>query len=175
MWNGLSVLLLSKGLVNALIWTRTSNISKVVQQLHQYGYVDLPPPDSSINWALRTEILLYTTRGICTSIEMAEQEALDGAARDQFDQIYDISLETKSTNPVVFYDYAPQVFRYLRKTCGISSCSYLNSLQQTTKERVSEGKSGAFFYFTQDRKYVVKTMTRAELVFLLEILPRYSK
>ncbi|TMW61649.1 hypothetical protein Poli38472_010712 [Pythium oligandrum] len=194
-WHLLSCLLLGKGMVNALIWTRTSNILTIIQQLRQNGYVDLPPHDDSINWALRLEILTKTTAGICKSVEQAERQARASAvsATSSFDgernssencaQIEEIVLENRNdtgsmgqrTDGVVFYDYEPQVFRHLRMEAKITAASYRMSMEQTTKEeRVSEGKSGAFFYYTEDHKYVVKTMTREELKFLLSILPRYS-
>lgn len=214
-WHLLSCLLLAKGMVNALIWTRTSNILKIIEQLREFGYVDLPPHDDSINWALRLEILTNTTKGICESVERAERQArvsaassassgssnssgssVDGSVaalsadlssdecwerRELYAQIEEIILENRNdssahgplSDGVVFFDYAPHVFRRLRTEARISTASYRHSLQQTTKERVSEGKSGAFFYFTEDRKYVVKTLTKEELRFLLSILPAY--
>ncbi|ETW04492.1 hypothetical protein H310_04755 [Aphanomyces invadans] len=186
LWKCLSCVLLAKGMVNSLIWTRTSNILKIIQQLHEFGHVDLPPHDTSINWALRLEILTNTTKGICESIERAEIEAIHGQSTDRhikYTQIEEIPLRGVSCSgnlathdgpaTVLFYDYAPHIFRFLRSCASISNASYRNSLQQTTKERVSEGKSGAFFYFTQDLKYVVKTLTHEELKFLLQILPKY--
>lgn len=204
-WHLLKCLLLAKGMVNSLIWTRTSNILTIIEQLREFGYVDLPAHEDSINWALRLEILTKTTRGICESIDHAEHEARtsglmspasssadDGNCasdsdseycerKESYAQIRTIILETRNdrrtrgpkSEGVVFYDFAPHVFRRLRGEAKISSSSYRNSLQQTTKERVSEGKSGAFFYFTEDRKYVVKTLTKEELKFLLSILPTY--
>ncbi|DAZ92660.1 TPA: hypothetical protein N0F65_006469 [Lagenidium giganteum] len=199
-WHFLSCLLLAKGTVNSLIWTRTSNILKVIEQLREMGYVDLPPQDDSINWALRLEILTNTTKGICESIARAERQARMSAAsssssedgsqgipidycerKESYSQIEEIILENRNersgrgprSDGVVFYDYAPHVFRRLRIAAKVSSASYRSSLRQTTKERVSEGKSGAFFYFTEDRRFVVKTMTHEELKFLLSILPKY--
>ena len=178
LWSLLSGVLLSKGLVNSIIWTRTSNIYQVLEQLRTMGYVDLPPHDDSINWALRLEILTNTTKGICDSIERSERQAIartTGDSKFRFAQIDEISIKSKSGDEVMFYDYAPHVFRWLRSVVKISSALYRNSFEQTTKERVSEGKSGAFFYFTQDRKYVVKTLKREELKFLLSILPKYCE
>lgn len=203
-WHLLSCLLLSKGMVNALIWTRTSNILKIIEQLRTQGYVDLPPHEDSINWALRLEILTNTTKGICESVDRAERQARTSSSscstddcqvnanagsgdiyhcdrKESYAQIEEIILENRNdrrvrgpySEGVVFYDYAPHVFRCLRMEAKITTTSYRNSLQQTTKERVSEGKSGAFFYFTEDRKYVVKTLTHEELKFLLCILPKY--
>jgi hypothetical protein len=33
------------------------------------------------------------------------------------------------------------------------------------------GKSGSFFFFTEDRRFIVKTMTKKEKVNLMEMLP----
>uniref|UniRef100_M4B9H5 PIPK domain-containing protein n=1 Tax=Hyaloperonospora arabidopsidis (strain Emoy2) TaxID=559515 RepID=M4B9H5_HYAAE len=213
MWHILSCLLLAKGLVHALIWTRTSNILRIVQQLRIDATEDCPTRDESwddnINWALRLEILTNTTKGICQSVDRAEEQARasigssiqfesavsvssleEGAVgrsvdycdrKESYTQIEELILENRNDNRahgprtegVVFKDFAPHVFRRLREEAKVSSESYRNSLQQTTKERVSEGKSGAFFYFTEDRKYVVKTLTSEELNFLLSILPQY--
>lgn len=203
-WHFLTCLLLAKGMVNSLIWTRTSNILKVIEQLREFGYVDLPAHEDNINWALRLEILTNTTKGICESIDRAEQQArasgasssssssldegIHGASeydycdrKESYTQIEEIILENRNdrssrgprSEGVVFYDYAPHVFRQQRIAAKISCASYRNSLRQTTKERVSEGKSGAFFYFTEDRRFVVKTMTHEELKFLLSMLPKY--
>jgi hypothetical protein len=35
------------------------------------------------------------------------------------------------------------------------------------------GKSGSFFFFSHDRKYIIKTMTGAEIEVMLKILPNY--
>ncbi len=47
-WKILSCLLLSKGMVNSVIWTRTSNILKIVQQLREFGYVEIGRKDLSL-------------------------------------------------------------------------------------------------------------------------------
>jgi len=49
----------------------------------------------------------------------------------------------------------------------------VKSLSSTTREKVSEGRSKAFFYYSADQKYVVKTTSYDELVNLLKILPEY--
>ncbi|KAI9910569.1 hypothetical protein PsorP6_010344 [Peronosclerospora sorghi] len=203
-WHLLSCLLLAKGLVHAVIWTRTSNILC----LFETDGTPTQGGDDNINWALRLEIVTNTAKGICQSVDRAEAQArvsrelhptslsadvgpleagtLDSPVdycdrKESYTQIEELVLETRNENRalgprtqgVVFQDFAPHVFRRLRERASISSATYRTSLQQTTKERVSEGKSGAFFYFTEDRKYVVKTLTHDELNFLLSILPQY--
>ena len=37
------------------------------------------------------------------------------------------------------------------------------------------GKSGSFFFFSHDRKFLIKTMKKKELDIMLKILPDYIK
>ncbi|CAH0475259.1 unnamed protein product [Peronospora belbahrii] len=74
-----------------------------------------------------------------------------------------------------FTDYAPKVFQNIREICGVDNEMYEQSFADTLLERASEGKSGMLFYFTSDRKYLVKTMTKREHSFLLEVLPLYHQ
>ena len=40
-------------------------------------------------------------------------------------------------------------------------------------ELFSEGKSGSFFYFSNDGKYLIKTIPHRELLSLIRMLPQY--
>jgi 1-phosphatidylinositol-4-phosphate 5-kinase len=74
-----------------------------------------------------------------------------------------------------FKDYAPWVFRHLRATFKLDPADYLMSL--TSKYILSElgspGKSGSFFYFSRDYKYIIKTIHHAEHKLLRRILKDY--
>jgi 1-phosphatidylinositol-4-phosphate 5-kinase len=74
-----------------------------------------------------------------------------------------------------FKDYAPWVFRHLRARFKLDPADYLMSL--TSKYILSElgspGKSGSFFYFSRDYKYIIKTIHHAEHKFLRKILKDY--
>ncbi|PVI07027.1 SAICAR synthase-like protein [Periconia macrospinosa] len=74
-----------------------------------------------------------------------------------------------------FKDYAPWVFRHLRTIFKLDPADYLVSL--TSKYILSElgspGKSGSFFYFSRDYKYIIKTIHHAEHKFLRKILKDY--
>lgn len=74
-----------------------------------------------------------------------------------------------------FTDYAPKIFQNIREVCGIDNFMYEQSFADTLLERASEGKSGMLFYFSSDRKYLVKTMTKWEHSFLLNVLPLYHQ
>ncbi|RMD42639.1 hypothetical protein DV735_g2481, partial [Chaetothyriales sp. CBS 134920] len=76
-----------------------------------------------------------------------------------------------------FKDYAPWVFRHLRAIFGLDPADYLMSL--TSKYILSElgspGKSGSFFYFSRDYKYIIKTIHHAEHKTLRKILRDYHR
>ncbi|OAD78205.1 hypothetical protein PHYBLDRAFT_97688, partial [Phycomyces blakesleeanus NRRL 1555(-)] len=74
-----------------------------------------------------------------------------------------------------FKDYAPWAFRHLREKFGIDPADYLISL--TSKYILSElgspGKSGSFFYYSRDYRFIIKTIHRTEHVFMRKILKQY--
>ncbi|KAH9998699.1 hypothetical protein BJV77DRAFT_1156469 [Russula vinacea] len=75
-----------------------------------------------------------------------------------------------------FKDYAPWVFRELREDCfQLDPADYLLSLtaQYILSELGSPGKSGSFFYFSRDYRFIIKTIRHAEHKFLRSILKRY--
>ncbi|KAF2150006.1 SAICAR synthase-like protein [Myriangium duriaei CBS 260.36] len=74
-----------------------------------------------------------------------------------------------------FKDYAPWVFRHLRDLFRVDQANYLKSLTEkyVLSELGSPGKSGSFFYFSRDYKYIIKTVHHHEAKFLRKILPEY--
>uniref|UniRef100_A0ACD5YIX1 Uncharacterized protein n=1 Tax=Avena sativa TaxID=4498 RepID=A0ACD5YIX1_AVESA len=74
-------------------------------------------------------------------------------------------------------DYCPLVFRTLRKLFDVDPADYMISIcgDDALLELSSPGKSGSFFYLTNDDKYMIKTMKKAEVKVLLRMLPAYYK
>ena len=75
-----------------------------------------------------------------------------------------------------FIDVAPHVFSYLRSLWGLSTEAYLESIGGETAammEKYTEGRSAAFFYYSADGRFIVKTLTSSEAQLLLHILPSY--
>ena len=85
-----------------------------------------------------------------------------------------------------FYDYAPKIFYNLRSLYGISNDDYLKSLgpenflcnliitkNKSLKEICSSGKSGSFFYYSYDSKYLMKTIPESEFNKFKEMLQDY--
>ncbi|KAL5218940.1 hypothetical protein ABZP36_019624 [Zizania latifolia] len=72
-------------------------------------------------------------------------------------------------------DYCPKVFRTLRKLFKVDPADYMLSLcgDDALRELSSPGKSGSFFYLTNDDRYMIKTMKKSEVKMLLKMLPSY--
>ncbi|KAK9282784.1 hypothetical protein L1049_011005 [Liquidambar formosana] len=72
-------------------------------------------------------------------------------------------------------DYCPLVFRTLRKLFKVDAADYMISIcgNDALRELSSPGKSGSFFYLTNDDKYMIKTMKKSEVKVLLRMLPAY--
>ncbi|OEH78100.1 phosphatidylinositol-4-phosphate 5- phosphatidylinositol-4-phosphate 5-kinase [Cyclospora cayetanensis] len=91
-----------------------------------------------------------------------------------------------SKTTVRFTDYAPMVFRRLREMFKIDKTMYIHSIGPeqvvsnlllgslaSLSELVSEGKSGALFYYTADGKFIIKTVSRESARGLRRLLPDY--
>ncbi|KAI3644450.1 hypothetical protein MP228_010614 [Amoeboaphelidium protococcarum] len=74
-----------------------------------------------------------------------------------------------------FKDYAPWVFRRIRELFKIEAADYLISLtgKYVLSELGSSGKSGSFFYFSQDYRFIIKTIHKTEHKFMRKILSQY--
>ncbi|KZT24886.1 SAICAR synthase-like protein [Neolentinus lepideus HHB14362 ss-1] len=77
-----------------------------------------------------------------------------------------------------FKDYAPWVFRELREDYfHLDPSDYLVSLtaKYILSELGSPGKSGSFFYFSRDYRFIIKTIHHSEHKFLRSILKQYHE
>ncbi|KAG8363712.1 hypothetical protein BUALT_Bualt19G0050900 [Buddleja alternifolia] len=72
-------------------------------------------------------------------------------------------------------DYCPLVFRTLRKLFKVDPADYMMSIcgNDALRELSSPGKSGSFFYLTNDDKYMIKTMKKSEVKVLKRMLQAY--
>ncbi|EGC31083.1 hypothetical protein DICPUDRAFT_82999 [Dictyostelium purpureum] len=75
-----------------------------------------------------------------------------------------------------FKIYQPNAFKYLRKLFNISIEEFKSSFcsqENPLRELSSPGKSGSFFYFSNNMKYIIKTISKDESKLLRKILPQY--
>ena len=76
-----------------------------------------------------------------------------------------------------FKDYAGLCFRHLRNLWGVDPAEYLLSICGNIGfiKFISNSKSGQYFFYSNDYKYMIKTLTDTECKFLRRILPYLVK
>ena len=99
-----------------------------------------------------------------------------------------ISVPGLDAKHMDFFDYATETFAAIRRALGLSPDEYAQSFSAVQRliseyaahdrhngfrEILSSGASGQFFYFTPDKKYVVKTLSPREKANLLAAAPGY--
>lgn len=79
-----------------------------------------------------------------------------------------------------FVTYRPATFAQIRELCAPDASTFAASFTTAAApaddemiERFTEGRSGSFFYFTHDQKYLVKTVEKGDQASLDAILPYY--
>ncbi|CAI5703256.1 unnamed protein product [Peronospora effusa] len=157
-------LISSKGYLDYVIWFAVNNIERKGGNGRNASAdvdVDLSP---QVNTALRSEILYYTTSGIKESVRAVTDELIS----------IPISGESDAGKSIKFWSFCPASFRNIRLTFGISDADYIEMFGATTKERFSEGRSGAFMFYTSDESLIVKTMSPEECAFLRKMAPNYE-
>ncbi|KAL0917438.1 hypothetical protein M5K25_012498 [Dendrobium thyrsiflorum] len=72
-------------------------------------------------------------------------------------------------------DYCPMVFRHLRKLFAVDPADYMMAIcgNDALRELSSPGKSGSFFYLTQDDRFMIKTVKKSEVKVLIRMLASY--
>jgi 1-phosphatidylinositol-4-phosphate 5-kinase len=73
-----------------------------------------------------------------------------------------------------FKDYQPQVFRRIREHFRIDAAEYTMTVTNNHYlEFISNSKSGQFFFYTHNKQFMIKTMSKQECKFLRSILADY--
>lgn len=161
----------TKGLFRASSLTDPNRISETEFKL----YLDEEVPDDIGKWkristepcqeALRQESV---TDGNITAREKIKRNIFQAAVKTK-----EVLRVSKESNDFTFKDYLPKFFAEVREICGIDPNEYAEAFKKTTKEKFSEGRSGAFLYFSYNQKYIVKTTTKGENEALLRIMQDY--
>jgi hypothetical protein len=105
------------------------------------------------------------------------------------DRIIPPSADSIASNHILmtrFIDYCPLMFRKMREMRNIDTATYLRSIGpeqlignmilgnlSSLSEMSSEGKSGAFFYYTADGNFMIKTISLPEKTLLKRLLKSY--
>ncbi|KZT66258.1 SAICAR synthase-like protein [Daedalea quercina L-15889] len=161
--------------------TRTMSI---VRGQSSRGGDDAPLVGNLIGEEHVNYVLMYNMlTGIRTSVSRCQAKIRRPLAQDDYTAAnkYSFDIVGNELTPSAKYDfkfkdYAPWVFRELREDFFLlDPADYLVSL--TSKYILSElgspGKSGSFFYFSRDYRFIIKTIHHNEHKFLRQILPLY--
>ncbi|KAI9735914.1 MAG: Phosphatidylinositol-4-phosphate 5-kinase [Cirrosporium novae-zelandiae] len=131
-----------------------------------------------VNWVTAYNMLTGIRFTVSRTNAKMDRELTDADFEAKHKFSFDITgneLTPSAKYDFKFKDYAPWVFRHLRAKFQLDPADYLMSL--TSKYILSElgspGKSGSFFYFSRDYKYIIKTIHHAEHKLLRRILKDY--
>ncbi|KAI5806373.1 hypothetical protein EDC01DRAFT_609482 [Geopyxis carbonaria] len=131
-----------------------------------------------VNWVTAYNMLTGIRFVVSRINAKMDREVLDSDFDAKHKFSFDITgneLTPSAKYDFKFKDYSPWIFRQLRTKFRLDPADYLMSL--TSKYILSElgspGKSGSFFYFSRDYKYIIKTIHHGEHKFLRKILRDY--
>ncbi|QUC20869.1 uncharacterized protein UV8b_05110 [Ustilaginoidea virens] len=134
--------------------------------------------ESHANWVTAYNMLTGIRVSVSRTNAKLDRELTDADFEAKQKSTFDITgneLVPSAKYDFKFKDYAPWVFRRLRSLFRLDPADYLMSLtgKYILSELGSPGKSGSFFYFSRDYKYIIKTIHHAEHKFLRKILKDY--
>eukprot|EP00656_Telonema_subtile_P008127 TRINITY_DN13802_c0_g1_i4.p1 TRINITY_DN13802_c0_g1~~TRINITY_DN13802_c0_g1_i4.p1 ORF type:complete len:623 (+),score=79.04 TRINITY_DN13802_c0_g1_i4:85-1953(+) len=150
--------------------------------------------NTTLDAALRLESLECITRGIVASIRADRESTQVGdlsaqllpVVQDRYSQDSGptrawkgvVTQSFQSSSQFEFLDFAPAEFREVRHLFGVEEHSYLEAIQHTWERnglqmQLSNSRSGAFFYFTHDNQFMVKSLVPTEVALLRRMLPSY--
>ncbi|KAG6005370.1 hypothetical protein E4U21_000221 [Claviceps maximensis] len=140
--------------------------------------VGIKVDESHANWVTAYNMLTGIRVSVSRTNAKLDRELTDADFEAKQKSTFDITgneLVPSAKYDFKFKDYAPWVFRRLRSLFRLDPADYLMSLtgKYILSELGSPGKSGSFFYFSRDYKYIIKTIHHAEHKFLRKILRDY--
>ena len=141
------------------------------------------------NWNLVLNLMVGMRQSIKSLHELSsEMELKDSHFSEKQSFVLSNKVYKVDERYYKFEDYGPLVFEKLRLLEGIKNRSFQLSVGPEVligklamgnltaiSEKFSTGKSGAFFYETQDGKYLLKTISKSECNFLIKILRNYHQ
>ncbi|KAJ3339364.1 Phosphatidylinositol-4-phosphate 5-kinase [Entophlyctis luteolus] len=153
-----------------------------IKQGHVNYMVSGLPPNLSLQLRSRIQLMYDMLTGIRISVGRCSAKPKRDVADDDFVAAHKLAFDVNGTEltpksgyDFKFKDYAPWIFRLIRECFHVDAQDYLQSLtgKYVLSELGSPGKSGSFFYFSQDYRFIIKTISKAEHVFCRRILRSY--
>ncbi|GMH11294.1 hypothetical protein Nepgr_013135 [Nepenthes gracilis] len=168
-------------------FSRSTFVSKKNSRPHWCGVDEIKKPGQMISKGYKNyELMLNLQLGIRHSVgkyalTLRELKPPDFEPREKFWTRFppEGSKHTTPHQSVEFKwkDYCPLVFRHLRELFGIDPADYMSAIcgSDALGEFSSPGKSGSFFYVTQDNRFMIKTVKKSEVKVLIRMLPSYCR
>ena len=129
------------------------------------------------------DLIFMMLLGIRTAISKFANVPQRELAPNEFDDKWDGDFLAKGSADTPahtqqdfrFRDFSPLVFRQIREHFGVTNEEYLLSLtsEYVLVEMFTNSKSGSFFFYSADYRFILKTCTKNEAAFLIKALPRY--
>jgi len=104
-----------------------------------------------------------------------DQEKFSEVVRYRFPKEGSSSTPAHVMKAFKFKDYSPHIFKQLRSMFNVDPGEYMTDIcgDFHMLEFMSNSKSGSFFFFTHNTRYLVKTITKSESKLLRRILQDY--
>ncbi|KAI8820749.1 uncharacterized protein EV422DRAFT_496571 [Fimicolochytrium jonesii] len=140
--------------------------------------VGTPVKEGHTNFVLMYDMLM----GIRVSVSRCQAKPPRSLFREDFSASHKMTFDVagsevtpSSRYDFKFKDYAPWVFRCIRDAFNVDPAEYLLSVtgKYILSELGSPGKSGSFFYYSSDYRYIIKTIKRAEKKAFMRIIHWY--
>lgn len=129
------------------------------------------------------ELIFMMLMGIRTSVGKFANVSSHKLTTSDFDQKWDGDFLAKGSPDTPahghqdfrFKDFSPLVFRKIRERFGVMTEDYLLSLtsEYVLVEMFTNSKSGSFFFYSADYRFILKTCTKREAAFFIAALPQY--
>ena len=113
-----------------------------------------------------------------SNIQMKISESKTDNSSDSSSSKLEESFNNDEEDALII-EYSNNIFSELRKKDGISnnviikSFSPIKNKNAIAKMSESKGRSGSFFFYSHDRKFIIKTITSSELKTFLKIINDY--
>ncbi|KAJ3210425.1 Phosphatidylinositol-4-phosphate 5-kinase [Dinochytrium kinnereticum] len=166
------------GGLDSITGTISGRRGLVRQKSEKEVLVGTPVKEGHVNYMLMYDMLtgirVSVSRCNAKPLRPLEEEDLEAAHKLAFD-VTGNELTPSSRYDFKFKDYAPWCFRLIREIFNVDAAEYLLSLtgKYVLSELGSPGKSGSFFYFSQDYRFIIKTIHHSEHKFIRKVLHNY--
>jgi hypothetical protein len=166
---------------------RSERVPLISQVSRLLSYESEHDDFTMVDFQLRKRIIRCLLHGIC-QLRRADAQPRDGGHLlynyADFETVF-VAVGNPADNPdrvtYRFCEYAPKVFHAVRGMCDVDEDQFKAAFDaqrffaNPANLKFSEGRSGSFFGFSPDRRFIIKTLDAPEFDLLLKSLPAYCR